>query len=678
VSFLNPAALWGLTLLAIPIIIHLFQFRRYKTIWFSDTRFLEAVQRQTKNRQKLLHYLILALRLLAVAAAVLVFAQPIIDNNRTSVPEGSPIYIYLDNSPSMETQTDQGERFNNARQKIASVIALYGNYQPYKLITNTKVNPARDWLDGQSINQELAAMAPDGPPVPLATILENIRRDASLHSGLKRVFIFSDFQESALQKELPDADSSLIITLTPMGNGQHLPNLSIDSIWFESPIFRPGFEQTLQVALTNHGTQAVLDVPLRLQLNGVDRAILRVDLPGLATTPIRLNFTPSETGFVKGELTIEDPAVPFDNIFQFALTVSDRKRAVHLYSSSPNDVLTKILKDTLVDYQVFSYKAFNPEALAAADLVVLDELPEIPSGLAASIGTLLDQGKNALLIPGADIQLASYNAFLNLVGAGNLEAPIRDSVQATRLLDGDDYFSGVFSKKNDKLLLPATGFWYPIGRSGRQTGRPLLELANGRPLVFRYNLPGQLVLFASPLSGGYSNLKSHPLLLPLVYQGVVYLNTQRPPALALGSPMSYPLSLDQYDAQKPIELVHTITGKRTIPPLQRYGKTLALFPGEVVQTPGFFEVQYDGEQVSLLAFNTHPSESRTTFLTGAQLQERFAEKGWPEVLSLEGSKREWSAHLQAKERGRQLWAYFLIFALICLLAESFILRKSGN
>ena len=84
-KFLYPQFLYALTALAIPIIIHLFNFRKFKTIYFSNVRFLKEVKQQTKAQSELKHLLILLSRLLAITSLVLAFAQPYIPENNQIV-----------------------------------------------------------------------------------------------------------------------------------------------------------------------------------------------------------------------------------------------------------------------------------------------------------------------------------------------------------------------------------------------------------------------------------------------------------------------------------------------------------------------------------------------------------------------------------------------------------------
>jgi len=62
-TFLYPEFLWAISLIAIPIIIHLFNFRRYKKIYYSDISLLKSIKTETKNRSQLKHILILISRI---------------------------------------------------------------------------------------------------------------------------------------------------------------------------------------------------------------------------------------------------------------------------------------------------------------------------------------------------------------------------------------------------------------------------------------------------------------------------------------------------------------------------------------------------------------------------------------------------------------------------------------
>src|SRR5690606_457095 len=116
-QFLYPAFLWALTALAIPIILHLFYFRRYKKIYFSNLRFLREVKEETSARNRLRNLLILLSRLLAFACLILAFAQPIIPVSQALKSGIRNVSIFLDNSFSMQSFGEALSLFDLGRQK---------------------------------------------------------------------------------------------------------------------------------------------------------------------------------------------------------------------------------------------------------------------------------------------------------------------------------------------------------------------------------------------------------------------------------------------------------------------------------------------------------------------------------------------------------------------------------
>ena len=99
----SPLFLIGLVAVAIPVIVHLFNFRRYKKVYFSNVERLEQLQSETRRQSTLRQLLIMFARILAIVFLVLAFARPVIPNRNSAMRSGSnDISIFIDNSFSME------------------------------------------------------------------------------------------------------------------------------------------------------------------------------------------------------------------------------------------------------------------------------------------------------------------------------------------------------------------------------------------------------------------------------------------------------------------------------------------------------------------------------------------------------------------------------------------------
>ena len=122
-EFLYPNALWFLFLLAIPIIIHLFHFRRHKTLYFSSLKFIQFVEQENKSAKKLRNLLVLIARLLALIFLILAFAQPSFTDSKAENSVGKNVVaIYIDNSFSMSAKGTEGELLSEAREMARRII----------------------------------------------------------------------------------------------------------------------------------------------------------------------------------------------------------------------------------------------------------------------------------------------------------------------------------------------------------------------------------------------------------------------------------------------------------------------------------------------------------------------------------------------------------------------------
>ena len=140
-QFQNPNILWGLISLVIPIIIHLFNFKRFKPIYFSNLKFLKDITADNKNRSKIKSWLLLLTRLLALACLVIAFAQPYIPSKHTTTTNNKQqniAHIYVDNSFSMNAETDKGIAIEIAKAKAIELVNSFSDDTQFKIINNDK------------------------------------------------------------------------------------------------------------------------------------------------------------------------------------------------------------------------------------------------------------------------------------------------------------------------------------------------------------------------------------------------------------------------------------------------------------------------------------------------------------------------------------------------------------
>ena len=132
--FKHPEILYFLFLLVIPILVHLFQLRRFKKEYFTNVQFLKELSIQTRKSSKLKKWLLLATRLLILAALIFAFAQPFFQakDNKNATNE---MYIILDNSFSMQAKGQKGELLKRAVQELLENTPENTNFS---LVTNSE------------------------------------------------------------------------------------------------------------------------------------------------------------------------------------------------------------------------------------------------------------------------------------------------------------------------------------------------------------------------------------------------------------------------------------------------------------------------------------------------------------------------------------------------------------
>ena len=156
-QFTQPLFLIGYAAILIPILIHLFNFRRYKTYYFSNVKMLQDVAQKTKRESRVKHLIVLLLRCLAIIALVTAFARPYFPNHDTDKKSGNLVTIYLDNSFSMEGSTAEGTLFYDGIENARQIISQFDYADQFILYNNDFTARQRMKLTKEEALQELSS-----------------------------------------------------------------------------------------------------------------------------------------------------------------------------------------------------------------------------------------------------------------------------------------------------------------------------------------------------------------------------------------------------------------------------------------------------------------------------------------------------------------------------------------
>ena len=674
-AFLHPSFLWALTALAIPVIIHLFQLRRFKRIEFPNVRFLEEVTRQTRSRRKVRHWLVLIARMLALACLVLAFAQPYQKTSDGAVLAGErAVSLYLDDSWSMDGQNSGGRLLDQARADAQSAIMGHGPTDRFQVLTN-RFEGRQQVLGGRDEALAAAGQVEVGPYArPLSQVMQR-QREALSHSNApaRRAFLFTDLQRATTDVDAWTNDSTVQTVIVPI-EAASADNLAIDSVWFAHPVRRPGQLEALHVRVRNHGTQELRNVPLKLTIDGRQRAMATLSLGPNALVDTVLNFTNDAPGHHRGELSIEDRPITFDNNFHIAYRTAGQLRVLLVSggdAASDRDIATVFAGDSAHAFSSQPYRQIDLARLAKQDLVVVNALPEIPSGLAAALKEFAEGGGSVALFPGTQVDAASYRAALGLFGA-SLGARDTTAIKVERIDLQAPFFRDVFSSMPTNVVLPEVRTRYAI--SPAPAADVLLRLQSGAAFLSATPVgKGRAYLAAAPLDASGGTFGRHALFVTSLLRMAELARPMGPLYHIIGEEVAIPLEGIDLQGEAPPHLTGG-EGVDIIPEVRRTvrGTALVLHGEDLV--PGPYALTSGGDTLALLALELSRKEGALAAYTVDELKEKLDQLGLHSITVLEKTGTELAASLKDLGRGPKLWKWFILAALAFLLLEILLIR----
>jgi len=677
-QFIHPFFLFGLAAIAIPVIIHLFNFRKFKRVLFTNVRFIKDIQQQTRKQSRLKHLIILALRILAIISLVLAFAQPFIPLSKlaNNIESSNLVSVYVDNSFSMEAQNDDGMLFEMARKKAAEIVAAYKAGDKFQLLTN----------DFEGLHQRLVTR--DEYLELLSTIeisasaqftSEVIKRQKDLlkasPSKNKSLYLISDFQKSTTDLAAIPYDSGVQIFLVPL-KAYPSPDISIDSCWFASPIHQAGKNVKLFVKVKNQSEQPYERVPLKLTINGNQKAATSFDLPPFGEQQIELGYNDPEAGIRYGTVEITDHPIVYDDKFYFAYQVTSEIPVLVIDNGNPNVFLAALLKNdssfryTRQDERSLDYSVFNKYRL-----IILDAVPSVSSGLAQELQRFVTNGGSLLVSPPEQMDAASYKNFLNPLQIPSYGALKKTRQKVISIALNHPVFQEVFDHIPENMDLPVVSAWYELDNRSRSGRENLMEMQNGTPFLSVQPVQkGRVYLLNSPLNLASSTFPQHALFVPVIYKIALLSEPDHKLWYTLGGDERIAYKNEQ-PAGDAIIKIRQLKGTLEFIPEQAGGAGISgLFVHRQVKEAGHYEV-INGEEVMMgVAFNYTRAESEPGAYTTDELKDMCAKAGMKNATVLEQPTKNLTEVIDELYSGIRLWKLFIILALVFLGAEVSILR----
>jgi hypothetical protein len=673
-NFLYPGFLFALLAIAIPIVIHLFNFRKFKKVYFSNVQFLKEAKEQNSSREKLKNLLVLLCRILAIVFLVLAFARPFIPSgNKHNPGQRNVISIYIDNSYSMETVNKEGSLLDEAKRKAKEIARSYDINDQFQLITNDFEGKHQRLVNKEEFIQLLDEIKISPANKTLQQILN--RQQASFSANRNEIcYLLSDFQNSFTGNKPLAANKEISYTVIKL-NANSLPNISVDSVWSLSPVHQPGQAEKVVVQLRNYGEEDASGIALKLTLNKQQKAISNVNVGTGKSVNDTLSFSGLKSGWQKGVISIKDFPLTFDDDLNFSFKVSNELKVLNI-TGNPSDKFIKALFASDSYFKLTEMPESNIKYSSFSDysLIVLNGLKEPSSGLAQQLKGYVQNGGSVVIFPDLDANSSVYTSFLTglslpAVQQLNSGPPIASSMDLK-----NSVFKDVFDQIPKNIDLPLVNRYFSYTEQNTSAKESILQLPLNRFLFAKYTVgAGKIYLSSSSLDIKDSNVPKHPVFVPLMYK-IAF-------ASAKEQPLYYTIGLNNLLESEKISLLANQSLKlvsdnfEVIPEVrQTAGKTL-LYVADQVKKSGFYELKKADSVLAVVAFNDNRTESDMHYAAETELNNLF---GKQKVAVFNSKKDAQSLNIEGKNSSSELWKLCLILAIVFLAGEILLIRFFNN
>lgn len=700
-TFLNPLLLLGLVAAAIPLIIHLFNFRRPKKVDFSSLVFIKELQQSTMQRVRIKQWLLLLLRTLALACLILAFARPTLTGGLVGSLGGrasTAMAVVVDNSLSMELRDAQGAYLDQAKTLAAGVVSqMEAGDEVFVLTTADRSAATRGSFKNRSPALDaIEDIATQRGADPLG---QTLRRAGTLLDEArnlnKEVYLISDLQRSTLLDSVAVAlDPSVRPVLIPVGNRAYA-NVAVIDVRVLSRIVEVGQPVRIQATLANYGADPVTDYVASVYLEGERVAQASATIEAGGVTNVVFAATPQERGWLSGLVLIEDDGFMSDNERFFTLHVPERRRLLMVQGEGQTtDYLELALSSELTrgrvafDVEVVPENTLAATALGTYDTIILVGPRTLSSGEVSTLARYVQEGGGLFFIPNAAAQAADYNALLTSLEAGTFSGFSGNvgSTQAIAAFERVDVehplFEGVLDRQVGRSAAQVESadvflaMNYTPGTGAEQT---LIHLSNGFPFLQEVRVgQGAAFLMASAPDPIWTDLPVRGLFIPLIYRSMYYLSSSEAVSgerLLVGQPGELRLTgVDEADA---LRLVAP-SGEEITPEQRNIFGAVLMQIDDSIEEAGVYTIQAGATAVRRVAFNLDSRESNLQTYPTADAQERLAEALGRDVRVFEVASEGMDGVIQAinEERmGLEIWNVFLWLALAFLVAEMLVAKQ---
>jgi hypothetical protein len=683
-KFLFPTFLFALFTIAIPIIIHLFSFRQYKTVYFSNVSFLKDIKKESKNKSRLKQLLILIARILTIIFLVFAFAQPYIPTATDAKKQPNQLIgIYIDNSFSMNALSENGQLLEIARNKALEIALAHPAGTKFMLFTNDLKPKHQHIFNKEQLIQQVAEIqsSPNGFPMSMIYNRFAIQNQAINESSTdKHLYLISDFQRTVTDVENFN-DKSVFSYFLPL-EANEVANLYIDSCWVEVPAHRLKQEEEVFVRIKNSSNQDYQNLPLKMILNDSIKSITNFSVNAQNEIIANLKYTNNSSGLQLGKIEISDYPFTHDNNWYISYFVEPRLKALAVFGSNPDSkegqeyISALFSDDDFIMLDETNIQNVQISTLADYNTLFLIGIESFSSGFLSELRNSVERGSSVVIFPGEKTNLNSVNELLTLFNA-NAATGVDTTKQKISGIDFENkFFADVFRKKEENPVYPEIDGHLLFANNTLTPETRLLWFQNNDKALSMVNYEnGKVWVFSFPLTRKNEAFARDILYVPTIYNIVLNSLPNQQMSYIVGKNTFYEIQGSQnINLNSPIEIENTKSGDKFIPTKNISNRGVQIGFSEQIFNDGHYLIQNQDTTLTALAFNYDRKESDLRYFETDELQDKIDLAQLNNAQVVQNAERNFSEIFDEIQNGKQLWKWFILLALLFILTEVAIIR----
>lgn len=682
--FLYPSFLFALFAVIIPVVIHLFSFRKFKTVYFSNVSYLKNIRKESQKKSRIKHLLILLSRILAIVFLVFAFSQPYHPTQKNVARQAATVVaVYIDNSFSMNALSTQGQLIEVARNKALEIAGAHSPETRFMLITNDMLPQHQHVFNQEQFIQQVSEIKSSPKSIPLSLIQEKLISQVlqeESHAGLT-TFYLSDFQKNSTDLMNFSKDTSLISYFIPL-SGNATDNLYIDSCWIELPAHKLGQEENVMVRIVNNSGNAFRNLPLKLILNDTLKALANFNIDPGGEQVVELKYMNMNGGLQGGFAEISDYPITYDNTFYLSYRVQSRLKALAIYDTGYNrdnglHYLRALFEgDDYVSFEEMAVGNLQFSKLDMYNTIFILNTLHLSTGLVSELKKAAENGTTIVFFPEPEGDRNEYNNLLAAINANLITRFDTTRRPMAGLNRNHPVYEQVFSEYPENANFPSVSGCFLFTANTRIPETTLIWLRNNaKAASIQTAGNGNLVVFSFPLSRQNDEFARHILFVPTLYSLVINSLPQQKISYTIGGETFAALARHELPDLSSFSVKNSQTGEEFKPGLTVSGGNMVRigFSG-FFDRAGQYEAYSQNKPISLISMNYDRRESKSGNFTPVELEAEAGRHHLQQAYVLENQQNSFGEVYDEIGHGKKLWKYFIFLALGMILSEALLIR----